>query len=694
MSVKNENIIKEAIYSPKMAYITGTKLRGGIELNETKLNYQVAEAIMTLGEVDGFGIGTASVMLDGMLPMEIKEPMDVDGYVYEKDDVVIYIQYHTKTRQITQLYLNKEETEIEPHYLLQSLILMELKLDITGLELVENVKEVLSYGAISEEDIEAKTFASLTNTFLKMIETGNLNPLHIKVEKDLIVNFEDEIDEFEFPIRSEIQVEVEVEVEEQEEENQISFDLVEEEKKQPEESKENAIKLPTRELTPSLVAEMIQKAIKGGITPKEIAKSAGVSLSTVYKLQSDKKDSVRIKNLKKIADFLENKVFEQTTESTLETQEPINVQTKPKVQEEKVATKESEQPVVTQSQMIIQEETIDIEKLKKERPRFYEDDWVKDYLADFELKDGLLEMVLKYKQLQRSQVPDSAVMDVEPKPLYLGYSKPLERALVAMLTDNNLLIKGHAGTAKTALIQTVSCILGKPLYTINGSDESNIETMIGFKDIENGSIVVRDGRLVKAMKNSGIIYLDEANMTRPNIIAIMNAAIDHRKEIYNEFTGERIKGKRNFRFMGAINEGYEGTKKMNEATKDRSVALVMKYMTYNQLIKLLSKFEFDVTEFEAEFLNLNNVSETDIYMLADIAVALQTGVKNGDIEPVVASTRNIINLMKLTRIYTFEEAIPMIVQKYSADEIPDIGAYLKTVKGLHITPEDIKSWCE
>jgi MoxR-like ATPase len=443
------------------------------------------------------------------------------------------------------------------------------------------------------------------------------------------------------------------------------------------------------------IAQMIQRENDHGTNLSKIAQIAGVSNGTVSKALN--KGKVAPKSLNKIRDALaalQEDALDEIYEKVNGVLENPPMQ-KPRLGErilQKVAEPVKEKPKYT------------LDEMKNLRPLIWDDETVRDYLRQFDFielkpfrtKEEFIDAVIAYRTEQREKnVPTNAMVMIQPKLVYVGEPLPLEIGIKNMWQDIHIIYKGPAGTGKTVIAQTLSALLNMPLYTMNGSTDTDSDMIIGSQGASNGSTYVMEGLLVNAMKNAGIFYADEANFVLPEILSVVNAALDHRKEIYNYNNHEHVVGHRNFRFLASINEGYEGTKTMNKATTDRTVSVVVNYMSPKHLKDYLRDYmkKEDLSDFQRNVLKMDQVSEADIILLANIATALQNGVKNQNIglPQEVASTRNIVQLLRETRTLPFEVAIKTIVQKYDVDVRSAIVSVLENVGRLNLNARDIIS---
>src|SRR5699024_11989598 len=101
----------------------------------------------------------------------------------------------------------------------------------------------------------------------------------------------------------------------------------------------------------------------------------------------------------------------------------------------------------------------------------------------------------------------------------------------------NLLLKCPAGAGKTRRPYDLSADMDQYIISINCSVDIDIEALLSFKTIEyeddRQEIVFIDGPVVRAMKNGFILYIDEINMAKPEVLPILNAALDYRRTMTN-----------------------------------------------------------------------------------------------------------------------------------------------------------------
>jgi nitric oxide reductase NorQ protein len=223
-----------------------------------------------------------------------------------------------------------------------------------------------------------------------------------------------------------------------------------------------------------------------------------------------------------------------------------------------------------------------------------------------------------------------------------------EDALSILSLQKNLLLKGPTGSGKTRLAEDLSNTLSLKMYSINCSVDVDIEALLGFKTIEytegKQEITFVDGPVVQAMKHGGMLYIDEINMARPEVLPILNAVLDYRRKITNPLTGEEITADESFIVVAAINVGYVGTMPMNEALLNRFNVIEIDYVSKEELTKILVSQSIQ---------NDENILE----QLTSFHEDLVTMTKQGQISKEPSSVRSLIDFADLSTVMPLKRAV-------------------------------------
>ena len=106
----------------------------------------------------------------------------------------------------------------------------------------------------------------------------------------------------------------------------------------------------------------------------------------------------------------------------------------------------------------------------------------------------------------------------------------------ALQLSKPILIEGEPGVGKTALVTSISKLVGKKLVRINLSEQTDLMDLFGSDvPVEGeaaGRFAWRDAPFLAAMKVGDWVLLDEMNLAPQSILEGLNACFDHRGEAY------------------------------------------------------------------------------------------------------------------------------------------------------------------
>ncbi|GAA3726159.1 MoxR family ATPase [Salinicoccus siamensis] len=214
-----------------------------------------------------------------------------------------------------------------------------------------------------------------------------------------------------------------------------------------------------------------------------------------------------------------------------------------------------------------------------------------------------------------------------------------EDSKIIMSLNKNLLLKGPTGSGKTRLAENLAEDMNSSMYSINCSVDVDIESLLGFKTIEyidgKQEVVFVSGPVIQAMNEGAILYIDEINMAKPEVLPILNAALDYRRTITNPLTGETTTAKDGFNVIAAINVGYVGTMPMNEALLNRFNVIELGYVSREALTEVLKAQSLQQEESVIDAITLFH---TD----------LVTMTEQGQISQEASSVRSLIDLADLS----------------------------------------------
>lgn len=165
-----------------------------------------------------------------------------------------------------------------------------------------------------------------------------------------------------------------------------------------------------------------------------------------------------------------------------------------------------------------------------------------------------------------------------PSPYYHPIGKEIEVFEHAYSNKIPFLLKGPTGTGKSRFIEYMAHQLNRQLVTISCHEETSSTDLIGRFIIKGAETVWLDGPLTKAVKDGAIIYLDEIAEARPDIIVSIHSLTDHRRELFIDKLGERVKAHNDFMLVASFNPGYQrGFKELKPSTRQRFIAMSFNY---------------------------------------------------------------------------------------------------------------------
>eukprot|EP00756_Hemistasia_phaeocysticola_P036863 Hpha_TRINITY_DN16665_c0_g13::TRINITY_DN16665_c0_g13_i1::g.182220::m.182220/K14572/MDN1, REA1; midasin len=124
------------------------------------------------------------------------------------------------------------------------------------------------------------------------------------------------------------------------------------------------------------------------------------------------------------------------------------------------------------------------------------------------------------------------------------------------------LLEGSPGVGKTTLVQTLGAALGKKVFRINLSEQTDISDLVGaFLPSEGGDgpgFRWSDGVLLQAMAEGEWVVLDELNLASQSVLEGLNALLDHRGELFVPELGKAFRPSQGFRLFGCQNPLGQG----------------------------------------------------------------------------------------------------------------------------------------
>jgi MoxR-like ATPase len=119
------------------------------------------------------------------------------------------------------------------------------------------------------------------------------------------------------------------------------------------------------------------------------------------------------------------------------------------------------------------------------------------------------------------------------------------------------LLYGPPGTGKTSLIEAA---FGDDLITVAGDGDTTAADLVGeYTQKPDGTFEFIYGPLIRAMQEGRVLFIDDATLISPAVLAVAYPAMDGRREIsVKAHKGEVIKAAGGFYVVAGHNPGVHG----------------------------------------------------------------------------------------------------------------------------------------
>ena len=148
-----------------------------------------------------------------------------------------------------------------------------------------------------------------------------------------------------------------------------------------------------------------------------------------------------------------------------------------------------------------------------------------------------------------------------------------------------LYLCGPTGCGKTSLLRQLAARLNYPVYDVTGHERFEFSDLVGHLSLRGGSMAFEDGPLTLAMRNGGLMLLNEIDLCSPATLAGLNGILDGSPLCIAENNGEIVTPHPMFRFACTANTNggmdetglYQGALRQNLAFLDRFVMVELGY---------------------------------------------------------------------------------------------------------------------
>jgi hypothetical protein len=140
----------------------------------------------------------------------------------------------------------------------------------------------------------------------------------------------------------------------------------------------------------------------------------------------------------------------------------------------------------------------------------------------------------------------------------------------AMNAGMNVLLEGPTGAGKTMSVQAFAESKGMPFYAIPSHGGAEASQLFGMVRPVGNRFTWVDGPVTRLVRHGGVLLINEMNFFPAKVQAAMFSLLDARRTIQLlDNGGEVIKAHPKLFIIGDMNPGYEGTRELNQAFRNR-----------------------------------------------------------------------------------------------------------------------------
>ena len=243
-------------------------------------------------------------------------------------------------------------------------------------------------------------------------------------------------------------------------------------------------------------------------------------------------------------------------------------------------------------------------------------------------------------------------------------------------------VTGLSGNGKTLMVEQVCAKLKRECYRVNITRQTDEDDLLGGFRLINGQTVWQDGPVVTAMKQGGVLLLDEIDLGSANLMClqpVLEGKGVFLKKISQWVTpaaGFTVFATANTKGKGSDDGRFVGTGIMNEAMLDRfPVTLEQPYPTKATEKKILTKAGCDDADFATHLTAWSEIIRKSFY--------------EGAVDEIV-STRRLVDIVNAWQIFGDKsKAIAMCLARFDGDtKEAFLSLYSKVDAETEMTTED------
>jgi nitric oxide reductase NorQ protein len=221
------------------------------------------------------------------------------------------------------------------------------------------------------------------------------------------------------------------------------------------------------------------------------------------------------------------------------------------------------------------------------------------------------------------------------------------------------LLYGPPGTGKTSLVEAAF----GDLITVAGDGDTAVADFVGeYTQTEAGAYEFVYGPLVTAMNQGRCLFIDDATLISPKVLAVVYPAMDGRRQItVKAHTGEAITAAEGFYVIAGHNPGVHGAV-LTEALASRFAAQIRVSTDYD-LARTLK------------------IDSRAIKVARNLAARVEHGVIGW-----APQLRELIAYQKIARVLGTEAAVANLIGIVPEEDRDEAADVIRSVYGQSITP--------
>ena len=223
-----------------------------------------------------------------------------------------------------------------------------------------------------------------------------------------------------------------------------------------------------------------------------------------------------------------------------------------------------------------------------------------------------------------------------------------------------IFVTGLSGNGKTLMVEQICAKLKRECYRVNITRQTDEDDLLGGFRLINGQTVWSDGPVVTAMKNGGVLLLDEIDLGSANMMCLQ--PVLEGKGVFLKKIGEWVKPAAGFTVFATANTKGKGSDDgrfvgagiMNEAMLDRfPVTMEQPYPTKATEKKILVKAGCDDADFATHLTAWSDIIRKSFY--------------EGAVDEII-STRRLVDIVNAWKIFGDKtKAIGMCLARFDDD---------------------------